>query len=74
MGKKIFSAKKKYLFSFNRTAVAIFANSVFFIKVKFLPIQEKSRLKASTKKMVVNFVLNHKVSAILISEISEGKY
>ncbi|KAL9867432.1 LOW QUALITY PROTEIN: protein mono-ADP-ribosyltransferase PARP4 [Geothlypis trichas] len=44
------------------TAVAICANCVFFIELKFLPIQEKSKLKASIKEngRVVNFVLNNK--------------
>lgn len=77
VGPEVFSAKKKKNQpSFNRTAVAIFANCLFFIKLRFLPIQEKSKLKASIKKneRVVNFVLNHKVSAMLISEISEVRY
>lgn len=56
--------------------MAIFANCVFFIKVKYLAIQEKSRLKACIKENggVVNFVLNHKVSSRFIGEISVGKY
>jgi len=56
--------------------MAIFANCVFFLKVKYLPIQEKNRLKASIKNNggVINFVLNHKVSSGFISDISVGKY
>ncbi|XP_075598343.1 protein mono-ADP-ribosyltransferase PARP4 isoform X1 [Balearica regulorum gibbericeps] len=48
--------------------MAIFANCVFFIKVKYLPIQEKSRLKASIKENggVVNFVLNQKSTHVLV--------
>ncbi|KAM6416635.1 protein mono-ADP-ribosyltransferase PARP4 [Pluvialis apricaria] len=49
-------------------AMAIFKDCVFFVKVKYLPIQEKSRLKASIKKNggVVNFVLNHKSTHVLV--------
>ncbi|XP_074996075.1 protein mono-ADP-ribosyltransferase PARP4 isoform X2 [Calonectris borealis] len=48
--------------------MAIFANCVFFIKVKYLAIQEKSRLKACIKENggVVNFVLNHKSTHVLV--------
>lgn len=56
--------------------MAIFEDCVFFVKLKCLSIQEKSRLKASIKENggVVNFALNHKVSSRFISEISVGKY
>ncbi|KAM9602775.1 LOW QUALITY PROTEIN: protein mono-ADP-ribosyltransferase PARP4 [Morphnus guianensis] len=55
-------------YSFLR-AMAIFANCVFFIKVKYLPIQGKSRLKVSIKENggVVNFVLNHKTTHVLVN-------
>ncbi|KAK4830948.1 hypothetical protein QYF61_014407 [Mycteria americana] len=45
--------------------MAIFANCVFVIKVKYSAIQEKSRLKACIQENggVVNFVLNHKVTS-----------
>ncbi|KAM6317090.1 LOW QUALITY PROTEIN: protein mono-ADP-ribosyltransferase PARP4 [Aegotheles albertisi] len=48
--------------------MAIFADCVFFIKVKHLPIQEKSRLKVSIQENggVVNFVLNHKSTHVLV--------
>ncbi|XP_068251603.1 protein mono-ADP-ribosyltransferase PARP4 [Nyctibius grandis] len=48
--------------------MAIFADCVFFVKLKYLPIQEKSRLKASIKENggVVNFVLNHKTTHVLV--------
>ncbi|XP_009997737.1 PREDICTED: poly [ADP-ribose] polymerase 4 [Chaetura pelagica] len=48
--------------------MAIFANCVFFIKVKYLTIQERSRLKASIQENggVINFVLNHKSTYVLV--------
>ncbi|KAM6146970.1 protein mono-ADP-ribosyltransferase PARP4 isoform 2-T3 [Phoenicopterus ruber ruber] len=48
--------------------MTIFANCVFFIKVKYLPIQEKSRLKTCIKENggVVNFVLNHKSTHVVV--------
>lgn len=56
--------------------MTIFANCVFFIKVKYLPIQKRNSLKACITENggVINFVLNNKVSSRFISEISEGKY
>ncbi|XP_054079534.1 protein mono-ADP-ribosyltransferase PARP4 isoform X1 [Rissa tridactyla] len=48
--------------------MAIFADCVFFVKIKYLPIQDKSRLKACIKENggVVNFVLNHKSTHVLV--------
>ncbi|XP_009475160.1 PREDICTED: poly [ADP-ribose] polymerase 4 [Nipponia nippon] len=48
--------------------MAIFANCEFFIKVKYLATQEKSKLKACIKENggVVNFVLNHKSTHVLV--------
>ncbi|XP_051483232.1 protein mono-ADP-ribosyltransferase PARP4 isoform X2 [Apus apus] len=48
--------------------MAIFANCIFFIKVKYLTIQERSRLKASIQENggVINFVLNHKSTYVLV--------
>ncbi|XP_009888954.1 PREDICTED: poly [ADP-ribose] polymerase 4 [Charadrius vociferus] len=48
--------------------MAIFEDCVFFVKLKCLRIQEKSRLKASIKENggVVNFVLNHKSTHVLV--------
>ncbi|NXW35609.1 PARP4 polymerase, partial [Phaetusa simplex] len=48
--------------------MAIFADCVFFVKIKHLPIQDKSRLKACIKENggVVNFVLNHKSTHVLV--------
>ncbi|NXU50981.1 PARP4 polymerase, partial [Turnix velox] len=49
-------------------AMAILADCVFFVKVKYLPIQEKSRLKACIKENggEVNFGLNHKTTHVLV--------
>ncbi|XP_014821626.1 PREDICTED: poly [ADP-ribose] polymerase 4 isoform X2 [Calidris pugnax] len=48
--------------------MAVFADCAFFVKVKYLPIQEKSRLKACIQENggVVNYVLNHKSTHILV--------
>ncbi|NXX90925.1 PARP4 polymerase, partial [Centropus bengalensis] len=48
--------------------MAIFANCVFFIKVKHLSIQEKSRLKGCITENggVVNFTLNHECTHVLV--------
>ncbi|KAM9300339.1 LOW QUALITY PROTEIN: protein mono-ADP-ribosyltransferase PARP4 [Morus bassanus] len=48
--------------------MAIFANGVFFIEVKHLAIQGKSRLRACMKENggVVSFVLNHKSTHVLV--------
>ncbi|KAM6342212.1 protein mono-ADP-ribosyltransferase PARP4 isoform 2-T3 [Podargus strigoides] len=48
--------------------MAIFANCVFFIKVKYIPIQEKTRLKALIKENggEVNFALNQKITHVLV--------
>ncbi|OXB57129.1 hypothetical protein ASZ78_006991 [Callipepla squamata] len=48
--------------------MTIFANCVFFIKVKYLPIQKKNSLKACIKENggVINFVLNHKCTHVLV--------
>ncbi|XP_065586155.1 protein mono-ADP-ribosyltransferase PARP4 [Cyrtonyx montezumae] len=48
--------------------MAIFANCVFFIKVKYLPIQKKNSLKACITENggVINFVLNHKCTHVLV--------
>uniref|UniRef100_A0A8C4KFD8 Poly [ADP-ribose] polymerase n=1 Tax=Dromaius novaehollandiae TaxID=8790 RepID=A0A8C4KFD8_DRONO len=71
----IFSAKNPISF-FNRRTMTIFANCVFFFKVKHLPIQEKNRLKTCIKENggVIHFVLDRKVCFRFISEISVGKY
>ncbi|NXL52624.1 PARP4 polymerase, partial [Podilymbus podiceps] len=48
--------------------MTIFENCVFFTKVKYLTIQEKSRLKKYIKENggVVNFVLNHKSTHVVV--------
>ncbi|NXJ11809.1 PARP4 polymerase, partial [Odontophorus gujanensis] len=48
--------------------MTIFANCVFFIKVKYLPIQKKNSLKACITENggVINFVLNHKCTHVLV--------
>ncbi|PKU38634.1 poly [Limosa lapponica baueri] len=48
--------------------MAIFADCVFFVKVKYLPIQKKSRLKACIQENggVVNYALNHKSTHVLV--------
>lgn len=49
--------------------MTIFENCVFFIKVKYLPIQKRNSLKACIKENggVINFVLNNKVSSRFVS-------
>lgn len=56
--------------------MTIFANCVFFIKLKYSSIQKKNSLKACIEENggAIDFVLNSKVSSRFISEISEGKY
>lgn len=56
--------------------MTIFADCVFFVKVRNLPIQEKTRLRACIKDNggEIHYVINRKVSSRFISEISEGKY
>uniref|UniRef100_A0A669QAC7 Poly [ADP-ribose] polymerase n=1 Tax=Phasianus colchicus TaxID=9054 RepID=A0A669QAC7_PHACC len=48
--------------------MTIFANCVFFIKVKYLPIQKRNSLKACIKENggVINFVLNNKCTHVLV--------
>ncbi|XP_053944280.1 protein mono-ADP-ribosyltransferase PARP4 [Cuculus canorus] len=48
--------------------MAVFANCVFFIKVKHLSIREKSRLKACIKENggVVNFTLTHECTHVIV--------
>uniref|UniRef100_A0A669QEG4 Poly [ADP-ribose] polymerase n=1 Tax=Phasianus colchicus TaxID=9054 RepID=A0A669QEG4_PHACC len=49
-------------------SMTIFANCVFFIKVKYLPIQKRNSLKACIKENggVINFVLNNKCTHVLV--------
>lgn len=56
--------------------MTIFANCVFFVKVRYLPIQEKNSLRARLKENggVIHYMINRKVSSRFISEISEGEY
>ncbi|NXC42205.1 PARP4 polymerase, partial [Penelope pileata] len=48
--------------------MTIFANCVFHIKVKYLPIQKKNSLKACIKENggVINFVLNQECTHVLV--------
>ncbi|XP_052527246.1 protein mono-ADP-ribosyltransferase PARP4 isoform X2 [Tympanuchus pallidicinctus] len=55
-----------------RRAMTIFANCVFFIKVKYLPIQKRNSLKACITENggVINFVLNNKCTHVLVDNAS----
>uniref|UniRef100_A0A8C3I7R8 Poly [ADP-ribose] polymerase n=1 Tax=Chrysemys picta bellii TaxID=8478 RepID=A0A8C3I7R8_CHRPI len=52
--------------------VAIFANCVFFLKVKHLPIQEKNRLRTCIKENggIIYFVLNHECTHVIVDNVA----
>ncbi|NXG27227.1 PARP4 polymerase, partial [Dromaius novaehollandiae] len=52
--------------------MTIFANCVFFFKVKHLPIQEKNRLKTCIKENggVIHFVLDRKCTHVVVDTVN----
>ncbi|KAM8819719.1 LOW QUALITY PROTEIN: protein mono-ADP-ribosyltransferase PARP4 [Eudromia elegans] len=52
--------------------MAIFANCVFFTKLKHLPIKEKNRLKICIKENggVINFMLDQKCTHVVVDTVS----
>ncbi|NWI18989.1 PARP4 polymerase, partial [Crypturellus soui] len=52
--------------------MAIFANCVFFTKLKHLPIQEKNKLKKCIKENggVINFMLDQKCTHVVVDTVS----
>ncbi|XP_065253676.1 protein mono-ADP-ribosyltransferase PARP4 [Emys orbicularis] len=52
--------------------VPIFANCVFFLKVKHLPIQEKNRLRTCIKENggIIYFVLNHECTHVIVDNVA----
>uniref|UniRef100_A0A8B9CL63 Poly [ADP-ribose] polymerase n=1 Tax=Anser brachyrhynchus TaxID=132585 RepID=A0A8B9CL63_9AVES len=49
-------------------AMTIFANCVFFVKVRYLPIQEKNSLRACLKENggVIHYMINRKCTHVLV--------
>ncbi|XP_073195411.1 protein mono-ADP-ribosyltransferase PARP4 isoform X6 [Lepidochelys kempii] len=52
--------------------VGIFANCVFFLKMKHLPIQEKNRLRTCIKENggIIYFVLNHECTHVIVDNVA----
>ncbi|XP_062423231.1 protein mono-ADP-ribosyltransferase PARP4 isoform X2 [Rhea pennata] len=52
--------------------MTIFADCVFFLKVKHLPIQEKNRLKTCIKENdgIIHFVLDHKCTHVVVDTLN----
>ncbi|XP_068786394.1 protein mono-ADP-ribosyltransferase PARP4 isoform X2 [Struthio camelus] len=52
--------------------MTIFANCVFFLKVKHLPIREKNRLKTCINENggVIHFVLDHKCTHVVVDTVN----
>ncbi|XP_074983366.1 protein mono-ADP-ribosyltransferase PARP4 isoform X4 [Caretta caretta] len=56
----------------SKMTVGIFANCVFFLKMKHLPIQEKNRLRTCIKENggIIYFVLNHECTHVIVDNVA----